>query len=500
MNRSISKKLFTITLSFILGVFFITWFFQIIFFENFYMQQRTKSLINQANEFRYMYSYELYNTKVLSSALTNFEETNLSRAAIVPLYQDNIVYVSSTQSTDNTFSTLTAFCTELLNDRELLNEVLTENKPLSRVFTNNLAGTKKIGIVSPISLKDENDAIFISVSSVQPIKEAASVINNFYIYLLIGLLILDVFLSIIYVNLISKPLIKLNNVASRMSNLDFSAKCTVTSDDEIGNLANTLNFLSENLKKSLDDLQEKNTQLEADIENERKLETMRKDFVASVSHDLKTPIGIISGYAEGLKDGIVSKENANLYLETIIDEAEKMNMLVTSMLELSKLESNSTILTIENFNIIRLIRAKLKNLDLELKEKNLTINFINSPNFAYVQGDILKIEQVIQNIITNSIKYTPAGNNINISIKDIGECFEISIENEGTSIPESELENIFVKFYKLDKSGDRRTNSFGLGLSIVKKILELHNSTFSMTNSSKGVIFTFTLLKSKEQL
>ena len=315
-----------------------------------------------------------------------------------------------------------------------------------------------------MSLQNNNDALFISVSSIQPIKEASSVIKTFYFYMLIGFIIVATFLSIVYANLIAKPLKNLNNIARKMSNLDFSVKCNVTSDDEIGSLAMTLNFLSANLKKSLDDLKEKNIKLEADIEKERELETMRKDFVASVSHDLKTPIGIISGYAEGLKDGIVSPENAQIYLETIIDEAGKMNTLVTSMLELSKLESNSMLLQIESFNIVRLISAKVKNLNLELKEKDITVNYIAVPDFAYVQGDILKIEQVIQNLITNSIKYTPCGNYINISIIENTDNFEISIENTGTHIPEEELSNIFIKFYKLDKSGDRSTNSLDLQL------------------------------------
>ena len=175
-----------------------------------------------------------------------------------------------------------------------------------------------------------------------------------------------------------------------------------------------------------------------------------------------------------------------------------MNTLVTSMLELSKLESNSMLLQIESFNIVRLINAKVKNLSLELKDKDITVNYLDIPDFAYVQGDILKIEQVIQNLITNSIKYTPGGNNINISIIENADNFEISIENTGTHIPEEELDNIFIKFYKLDKSGNRSTNSFGLGLAIVQKILELHNSTFSMTNSLNGVLFKFTLSKADD--
>ena len=497
-NKSISRKLFTITLGLILGVFFITLFFQLLFFEDFYLYKKKLYLLNQANEFRYMYSYEINNNQVLSSALTNYEEKNSSRVAIIPLYRNDFVYVSNNQNSDNNFSTLTNFCAELLSNTNLINAVLEENKPLSTIFTNRSRDSKQIGIVAPMSLQNENDALFISVSSIQPIKEAGSVIRTFYFYLLIGFIIVATFLSIVYANLIAKPLKNLNNIARKMSNLDFSVKCDVTSDDEIGSLAMTLNFLSANLKKSLDDLKEKNIQLEADIEKERELETMRKDFVASVSHDLKTPIGIISGYAEGLKDGIVSPENAQIYLETIIDEAGKMNTLVTSMLELSKLESNSMLLQIESFNIVRLINAKVKNLSLELKDKDITVNYLDIPDFAYVQGDILKIEQVIQILITNSIKYTPGGNNINISIIENADNFEISIENTGTHIPEEELDNIFIKFYKLDKSGNRSTNSFGLGLAIVQKILELHNSTFSMTNSLNGVLFKFTLSKADD--
>ena len=235
--------------------------------------------------------------------------------------------------------------------------------------------------------------------------------------------------------------------------------------------------------------------MENDIEKERNLEKMRKDFVATVSHDLKTPIGIISGYAEGLKDGIVSGENAKIYLETIIDEAAKMNSLLTNMLHLSKLESGDIILNLEEFNIIRMLQGIVKKFSLELKNKELNVIFSNLPDYAYVRADILQMEQVIKNLISNCIKYTPSNNDIFIKVNEEEEDFIISIENKGVTIPESEIENLFTTFYKLDKSGDRSQNSFGLGLASVKIILELHNSTFSIKNSDNGVIFTFSLKK-----
>ena len=238
----------------------------------------------------------------------------------------------------------------------------------------------------------------------------------------------------------------------------------------------------------------KNFQLEREIEKERNLENMRKDFVSSVSHDLKTPLGIISGYAEGLRDGIVSGKDADIYLETIIDEATKMNLLLTNMLELSKLESDTISLNLESFNIVRLLQGMVKKLSLELQNKELNVIF-NLPEYAYIEADVLALEQVVQNLLSNAIKYSPRGNNIIISVEEMELVYLISIENTGVIIPEKELDNVFAKFYRLDKSGDRTKNSYGLGLSTVKRILTLHNSDFSINNKENSVIFKFTLKK-----
>lgn len=494
MKNSISKRISVITFGLISVVFLLTFLFQTLFFQDFYLTKKTKALLINVKRLQTMYSYQIHNKGVLVDALKSYEETNNSRIAIFSL-DGNLRYLTDYDGNFEDLQFLTNFCSELLSDKELLNEVISTGKIKSTLFTNKDSDIKKIGIIAPMSLQSEHDSIIISVSSIQPIKEAYTVIQSFYLYLLIGFIIVAIFLSKIYSKLISNPLIKLNNIAKKMSLLDFNVKCDVSSDDEIGNLASTLNFLSSNLEKSLQDLREKNEQLENDIEKERNLEKMRKDFVATVSHDLKTPIGIISGYAEGLKDGIVSGENAKIYLETIIDEAAKMNSLLTNMLHLSKLESGDIILNLEEFNIIRMLQGIVKKFSLELKNKELNVIFSNLPDYAYVRADILQMEQVIKNLISNCIKYTPSNNDIFIKVNEEEEAFIISIENKGVTIPESEIENLFTTFYKLDKSGDRSQNSFGLGLASVKIILELHNSTFSIKNSDNGVIFTFSLKK-----
>ena len=494
MKNSISKRITLITFGLISMVFLLTFLFQNMFFEEFYLSKKTESLILDVKRIKTLYSYQNFNTNNLSNALLNYEEKNNSRIAIFSL-DGTIEYLSYFDKNNiEDMKSLTDFCSELLSDNELINEVLSTNKIKSTIFTNKYSSYKKIGIVSSMSLQSENDSILIAVSSVQPIKEASSVIRSFYLYLFIGFLILAIFLSRIYSKLISKPLIKLNNVAKRMSTLDFDAKCEVNSDDEIGNLASTLNFLSSNLENSLQTLQEKNNQLERDIEKERNLENMRKDFVSSVSHDLKTPLGIISGYAEGLKDGIVSGKDAEVYLETIIDEATKMNLLLTNMLDLSKLESDTINLNLESFNIVRLLQGMVKRFSLELQNKELKVIF-NLPEYAYVEGDIMTLERVVQNLLSNAIKYTPRGNEIIISVVESETMYSISIENKGITIPTKELDNVFAKFYRLDKSGDRTKNSYGLGLATVKRILTLHNSDFSLNNGENSVIFKFSLKK-----
>ncbi|MEO2565067.1 HAMP domain-containing protein [Clostridium tertium] len=271
--------------------------FQILFFEDFYLNRKVNRMIKESSKFSTLNSYYT-DENLLTEALIRFEQETDSKALILSL-DGKIRFVANYGKNTDDFQVLTSFCAELINDKHLVNQVLTSGKPQASIFENKLSNSKKIGILSPMSLNSKNDSIIVSVSSMQPINEAAGVTKEFYGYLFLGFSIIAVFLSSVYANLISKPLININKVAKRMSSMDFTAKCEATSDDEIGNLATTLNFLSSTLENALDDLKQKNKKLEEDIEKERKLEEMRKDFVASVSHDLKTPIGIIEGYAEG---------------------------------------------------------------------------------------------------------------------------------------------------------------------------------------------------------
>ncbi|OOM79851.1 HAMP domain-containing sensor histidine kinase [Clostridium sp. BL-8] len=493
MKYNLSKRLFIITLSLVVGLLLIAYVAQAVFFESFYSYKKTTSLVNEVNKFHDLYSYQISNNRDLYIAIQKFENDTNSKVIVTSVDGSKAIYLPNAYNTDNeSLNTLAAFGQELLDDKDLINQVVKYSKTGYTNFDNNT----KIGVISTLSINSSNDSLMFCVSPIQPIKEASEVISEFFIYLFIGLIVISIILSLIYSNLISKPLVNLTYAANKISKMNFTEVCETEREDEIGSLAKSLSFLSKNLQAALLDLQSKNKKLEDDIERERQLEDMRKDFISNVSHELKTPIGIIEGYAEGLKDGIVSGEDANLYLETIIDESKKMTVLVTNMLELSKLESGIIKPNFESFNINRLINKILNKHKPDFEENKLNINFNPAVPYSYVYADPFQMEQVLTNLITNAIKYTPPKNNININIEEKLDRFKISVQNMGVTIPEEEISKLFDKFYRLDRSRERtQKNSTGIGLSIVKNILHLHNSEFNLQNISGGVEFYFYLEK-----
>lgn len=497
MRHSLSKRLFCITLSLIVGLMALTYFSQSFLFEKFYAHRKTTSLVSEVNKFQAIYSGHIYDSTALNQALEKFENDTSSKIAILSLSENRVYLPNKFQQGDKeNFDSLTAFFSEIVNNKTLLNEVIKSSKTQVMNFYNQSSARKNIGVVASMSLLSKNDSVIICVSSIQPIEEASKVIDELLIYLFLGLILVAILLSSFYSDLISKPLVTLNSVANRMSNMDFTVTCETNREDEIGSLAKSLNFLSKNLHSALLDLQQKNEKLENDIEKERQLEIMRKEFTANVSHELKTPIGIIEGYAEGIKDGIVTGEDAKLYLETIIDESKKMSVLVSNMLELSKLESGTAKPSPEAFNINRLISKVLKKHSPEFDEHKFKVNFNSSNPYSYVYADTFQMEQVLTNLITNAIKYTPPDNEINLNIEEGLDKVKISIQNMGVNIPDDEINKLFDKFYRLDKSRERtQRNSTGLGLSIVKNILLLHNSEFNLQNINGGVEFYFYLDK-----
>jgi two-component system, OmpR family, sensor histidine kinase VanS len=502
MKSSISTKLFIVTAGFLMIFIGFTMYFQTMFFEKFYTDRKIKRLERNVIRFNALYSQGYISNRTLGRIIWQFQEDNNAKVVLLNSY-GQIKYLPDVQA-QNDFSkinTINKILEDWLWSPGTLNRILSARKTATTIFYNTDFNINNIVCVSPIVIDNNTTELILAVSSLQPIEEAASVIKEFYIYIFIAAFIIIIILSFIYSNMISKPLVVLNKAASKMAEMDFSSSCDVKGEDEIGNLARTLNFLARNLDTALRDLRATNIKLQEDIEKERHLDRMRKDFVAGVSHELKTPIALISGYAEGIKDNVVEEENRDYYLDVIIDETQKMGNLVSDMLDLSQLESGSFKLRPQSFSIRDMINLVIRKHMAFMSEKNIRVNlnFQNSTNHI-VYADKLRIEQVLTNFLTNSIRHTPEGGVINFTVKDEEEeIVYTEIENSGEKIESKDLKNIWDKFYKVDKSRTRNSGGTGLGLSIVKNILLLHRSTFGVKNTEAGVAFHFTLQRSKPE-
>ena len=494
MKNKLWKKLFIITSVILILFISAIIYFQSLSFENFYVKRKIRRFEKNIERFNGLYSQSYINNLNLNHMMRQFEESNNAKIVIIDSFgKVKSIGDSKIDEESSKYNTINRIIQEWILDPESLKEILQLKKTKTSIYYNPDYDINNIVCISLTSGQKENN-IIIGVSSLQPIEEASEIIKEFYIYIFIGAVIIVIILSLIYANMITKPLVKLNNSAKRISEMDFSQECDVNSDDELGNLASTLNFLSRRLNSALTELQLKNMKLEQDIEKERKLDRMRKEFVAGVSHELRTPISIISGYAEGLKDNIADEDSREFYLDVIIDEAAKMNTLVSDMLDLSQLESGNFTMKPEPFNIDELIKKCINKQQQFFQQKNIKIQEDLAKDVC-VNGDFLRIEQVITNFLNNAIRHTPENGIVNIKIIDEQQICKVEVENQGEHLSENDLEHIWDRFYKADKSRNRVAGGIGLGLSIVKNILLMHNSTFGVRNTELGVCFFFTLKK-----
>ncbi|WP_094606085.1 Adaptive-response sensory-kinase SasA [Sporomusa silvacetica DSM 10669] len=296
----------------------------------------------------------------------------------------------------------------------------------------------------------------------------------------------------------TQPILDLKQIAQNMARLDFSQKCRVNQDDELGELGNNINHLSDQLDTAISALNQKNQQLLADMEKERALDKMRKSFVSNVSHELKTPLSLLLGYAEGLKENVArDEESKDFYCSVIIDEAEKMDKLVKDLLNLSQLESGLFELKRTDFVLLPLLQDIAKKYMSVLKEKSISleINVLTSPK---VNGDPRRIEQVLLNLFTNALTHVQGEKRIKLWLEDAENRIRVCIYNSGQPIPTDSLEKIWTSFYKIDEARTREFGRYGLGLSIVRAIQEQHGNGYGVKNVFDGVIFWFDLNKAEK--
>jgi signal transduction histidine kinase len=330
-------------------------------------------------------------------------------------------------------------------------------------------------------------------ASVESIQESAQISNQFFVYVTLCVSGIS-FLAMLFISKrFTGKILELARIAQKMSRLDFAQKYPVESEDEIGVLGNSINTLSETLEKTLGELKSANVQLQRELEQKVQIDEMRKEFLSNVSHELKTPIALIQGYAEGLQENINDdEESREFYCDVIMDEASKMNMLVKKLLDLNQIEFGTETLTMEHFDIVSTIDNILSNAEILFRQKEATLKF-DSENAIYVWGDVYLVEEAFTNYMSNALNHIDGERIVEVSVRREGDVAKISVFNTGQPIPEEDIENIWIKFYKVDKARTREYGGSGVGLSIVKATMERLGQRYGVENRENGVEFWFTL-------
>lgn len=339
----------------------------------------------------------------------------------------------------------------------------------------------------------DDNVNFLIRSPVESIRESVALSNRFLIYVGMGTLIICIGLVWYFSRRITKPIQELAELSDHMANLDFEAKYTSGGNNEIGELGDNFNRMSQKLEKAISELKQANNSLQQDIEQKEKMEQMRTEFMGNVSHELKTPIALIQGYAEGLKEGVNDDpESRDFYCDVIMDEAGKMNRMVKNLMTLNQLEFGNDKVEFERFNLTELIGGVLQSMDILSQQKDVKLIF-REENPVYVWGDEFKIEQVVRNYVSNAYNHVNEEKIIEVKILQEDGLAKVTVFNTGKPIPEEDVPRIWDKFYKVDKAHTREYGGNGIGLSIVKAIMESMHQQYGVKNYDNGVEFWFTL-------
>lgn len=339
----------------------------------------------------------------------------------------------------------------------------------------------------------DNGYYFLIRSPLESIKESAAISNSFYFVVGAIIVVISGLIILVVTSRITRPISELTKLSEKMSDLDFEARYQSWAGNEIDVLGDNFNKMSRKLESTISELKSANNKLQKDIEDKIKIDEMRKEFLDNVSHELKTPIALIQGYAEGLNENISNDpESREFYCEVIMDEASKMNKLVKNLLTLNQLESGKDAPLMERFDIVSLIKGVIGSMHIMIEQKEATVIFEETEP-VYVWADEFKTEEVVTNYTSNALNHLDGERKVEIKVFREGDCVKVTVFNTGTPIPEEDIPNLWNKFYKVDKARTREYGGSGIGLSIVKAIVEGMNQKYGVCNYDNGVEFWFTL-------
>lgn len=485
MKHSITRKITTIMISIVAGTVLLCWFINTTLLESYYISLKKDVLVDMFQtvddvsgkgegnneEFQIELERECANNNitfmVISSDGTIVQSNVYNWDMLRQQFLDIIFSVKSRDAV--TIESTESYIVEKTVDTRLKTDYLV------------LYGTMQNG-----------NQILLRIA-LESIKESVGIANRFLAYVGIASVIVCAIILYFVTRKITNPILELAEISRRMTNLDFEVKFKGRGENEIDVLGEHMNQMSETLEKTISELKGANNQLKIDIEKKEQIDERRKEFISNVSHELKTPIALIQGYAEGLQECInEDEESREFYCEVIMDEADKMNRMVKNLLTLNQLESGSEQVVFERFDIVEVIQGVI-NATAILREQNGIDLIFERKEPMYVWADEFKTEQVLTNYISNAIHYASSEKRIVITVKDGEKSVRIGVFNTGTPIPETEVEHIWEKFYKIDKARTREYGGNGIGLSIVKAIMDSFHHECGVINYEDGVEFWFEL-------
>jgi signal transduction histidine kinase len=490
--HSIRIEISIVFIALMVGTFAMCLLVNLFFMERFYIQNKTEAIIS---------SYRSISNAILNGGIQT-DEFDEEIRHICERYDIEMIVLDAESRTVKAAS----------NNADLLAKILWDNMISTTSATGYSDEKTVIEYGDDYTLQIESDKasghqylemwgivgesyLVLVRSTMESIKDNVTISNTFMIYVAIIAIVAGSVLILFISKKMTDPIKKLYLISDQMKKLNFEAKYVSENSykNEIDVLGQNMNELSETLETTIRELKNANVELKKDIDRKEQIDEMRKEFLSNVSHELKTPLALIQGYAEGLKEGINDdEESRNFYCEVIMDEASKMNTMVKKLMTLNQLEFGSDNSNMERFDIVEMIRNYVKSAEVLAKQKDVTVKFDDYPPI-FVWGDEFKIEEVLQNYYSNALNHISGDKIIEIKLVEDQGRVRVSVFNTGEPIPQESLPRIWDKFYKVDKARTREYGGSGVGLSIVKAIMEGMGQSYGVINYDNGVEFYFEL-------
>lgn len=489
MKKSIKRQLMIIFIGLFLILILALMFINVNFLEPYYIHKKEDAFYNFYQQISND-DTDVFTDSDAAAQISSLAERNNASYLLVKNIgagSDSAKYLTNVNDSDNLMNQLLGY---FMNQAQK-NGTIIESTSKYQILQSTDPRTKTEYLAMWGTFGD--DTVFLLRSPLESMKESAMISNFFVIRIGLSLIIVGILFIWYFSERLTKPIKQLTKLSDKMANLDFDAKYSGREQNEIGELGANFNRMSANLEGAISELKKANNDLQKDISRKEKEEELRNEFLGSVSHELKTPIALIQGYAEGLREGVAkSPEDQAYYCDVIMDEADKMNKMVRSLLTLNELEIGKDNLVFERFYLTRLVQGVIDSMDILAKQEDVKIIFKPTEDY-HAWGDELKVEQVIRNYVSNAINHVNEEKVVEVKIRMDGDKLHTTVFNTGAPIPEEDIDHIWDMFYKVDKARTKAYGGNGIGLAIVKAIMNSLNQKFGVENYENGVAFWFEL-------